>query len=86
MFLYANYDNPVSEGDTPGEKPKYLVVGCGFLKKKWNTMRFEKPESVFEGLTKRPGMQNFPRINWALQYTLDYPRSDQYEAAWTQGC
>lgn len=75
VFLYANYDNPISEGEQPGEKLKYLVVGCGFIRSMEKTTRFEKPQSVFDDIRKKPGLRNFPNINWALQYTLDYPEN-----------
>lgn len=73
VFLYLNYDNPISESDHPGEWPKYAVVGCGFLKKKTAPTRFENPPSEFQSLRKKQNLQNFPNINWALEYTIDYP-------------
>ena len=70
VFLYANYDNPIS-----GDDQNYLVIGCGLLGEKGDSLRFEKPEEEFEKVTRRPGCRNFPHINWALRYSLDYPNN-----------
>ncbi|MBD1398834.1 AAA family ATPase [Pontibacter sp. JH31] len=71
VFLYANYDNPVS-----GEDQEYLVVGVGLLKEKAANTRFNGQEYIFEKKQKHkfPRNKNFPRINWALRYTLDWPK------------
>ena len=72
VFLYANYDNPVS-----GEDQEYLVVGVGLLKEKAPSTRFNGQEDIFEKKRKLryPNNKNFPRINWALRYSLDWPKN-----------
>lgn len=68
VFLYLNYDNPIS-----GDDQKYLVAGCGLLMEKGDKTRFEEPADEFEIIKKRPGSLYFPHINWALRYSLYYP-------------
>lgn len=70
VFLYANYDNPIS-----GEDQEYLVVGVGLLKEKGSITRFNGQDEIIEKKTKVdfPTNKHFPRINWALRYTLDWP-------------
>ncbi len=72
IFLYANYDNPIS-----GEDQEYLVVGVGLLKQKGNVTRFNGQNELFEKKVKveYPKNKNFPRINWALRYTIDWPEN-----------
>lgn len=67
IFFYANYDNPVS-----ADEMKYLLLGCSLIA--------EKPEKTYFPLSKDElqywkslnKMQNFPTINWALQFTHDF--------------
>lgn len=68
VFLYANYDNPVS-----GEEQKYLLVGCAFLKDMGGVQYFEIPDEELSLLRKRRDSQNFPRLSWNLRYSLDLP-------------
>ncbi|MBK6964033.1 MAG: hypothetical protein IPH20_08800 [Bacteroidales bacterium] len=72
VFLYANYDNPIS-----GEDQEYLVVGVGLLKEKGKSTRFNGQNEIIEKKAKVdfPKNKHFPRINWALRYTLDWPEN-----------
>jgi exodeoxyribonuclease V alpha subunit len=72
VFLYANYDNPIS-----GEDQEYLVVGVGLLKEKGEATRFNGQDEIFKKKIehKFPKNKNFPRVNWALRYSLDWPKN-----------
>lgn len=70
VFLYANYDNPVS-----GEEQKYLLIGCAFLKEIGDLQYFNIPDDELKKIRKRPGAQNFPRLSWNLRYSLDMPEN-----------
>lgn len=72
VFLYSNYDNPIS-----GEEQEYLVVGVGILKEKASPTRFNGQDEIIENKKKLkyPNNKNFPRINWALRYSLDWPNN-----------
>ncbi len=73
VFLYANYDNPISGDDNiSGIRPAYLLVGCALLANKKSPTRFTEPQEEFDKAKKRPHLQNFPNINWAIQYSLDH--------------
>jgi exodeoxyribonuclease V alpha subunit len=72
IFLYANYDNPVSADDM-----KYLLIGCSLLERLPKPMHFpfsKKELGEWRGKGKRVNggaltMENFPSMNWALQFT-----------------
>lgn len=68
VFLYSNYDNPVS-----GDEQKYLVVGCALMKDRGEKQYFDIHPDELVNLRKRSGAQNFPTMNWALRYSLDFP-------------
>ncbi len=66
VFLYLNYDNPVS-----GDEQRYAVVGCGLLKEKGKPTRFTFTDEVLREYRSGRGMQHFPVVNWARRLTLD---------------
>ncbi|MBY0124401.1 AAA family ATPase [Bacillus sp. S/N-304-OC-R1] len=70
VFLYTNYDNPVS-----GDEQKYLVVGCALMKDRGEKQYFDIQRDELAKLRNRPGAQNFPTMNWALRYSLDFPEN-----------
>lgn len=67
VFLYCNYSNPIS-----GEDMDYLVAGCALLKEKGELQRFEVTKEQLEQTAKKLKQPNFPSLNWALRYTLDF--------------
>jgi len=66
VFLYLNYDNPVS-----GDEQRYAVVGCGLLKEKGKATRFKFTDDELEAYRAGRGMKHFPEVNWARRLTLD---------------
>lgn len=64
VFLYLNYDNPVSADDY-----KYALVGCARLTEVGDGGTFEFDPEELEAVRADDGMQNFPVINWALKLT-----------------
>ncbi len=66
VFLYCNYDNPVSADDR-----KYLLLGCSLLKDKGPKTYFQIPEKNLKSMRAQDGYQNFPTINWAIRLSLD---------------
>lgn len=70
VFLYCNYDNPIS-----CDEQKYLIVGCALLKDRGEKQYFDITQEELKKLRKRPGSKNFPTMNWALRYTLDFPEN-----------
>lgn len=64
VFLYLNYDNPVSADDY-----KYALVGCARLTEVGDGGTFEFDPEELEATRAGEGMQNFPAINWALKLT-----------------
>ena len=73
VFLYCKSSNPVS-----GEDEKYLLVGCSLLKEKGDFHHFTPTREQLQSKRNRPNMQNFPTLNWALRYTLDFESSGVY--------
>lgn len=67
VFLYCKFSNPVS-----GEEYQYLLVGCSILKEKGKSQRFTPTREQLDSIRSRRNMQNFPTLNWALRYTLDF--------------
>jgi exodeoxyribonuclease V alpha subunit len=65
-LLYANYSNPVT-----GDKHKYLLLGAGLAKEVYEPKEFNIPDTLFNDVTSRPGMRNFPRILWRFQLEFD---------------
>jgi hypothetical protein len=64
VFVYANYDNPIS-----ADSDSYLLVACGLLggyssPKQWT------PAHIIEATRKSLGMNNFPEMNWAIPIHL----------------
>lgn len=74
IFFYANYDNPVS-----ADEQKYLLVGCSLISELPDTKDFPFTKEELEnwrdsGKRVNGGansMKNFPKMNWALQFTHD---------------
>jgi len=71
VFFYCNYDNPVSADDSES-KPKYLLLGCALLAKKGEPTFFKFSPKEFERIKRGEGMQNFPDMNWVLQFSYDF--------------
>lgn len=67
VFLYCKFSNPIS-----GEDMDYLVAGCGLLKEKGEPQRFEVTNEQLEKTANKLNQPNFPSLNWALRYTLDF--------------
>lgn len=65
VFFYCNYDNPIS-----GEEMKYLVTGCAKISKKGEKKYFKPSKDQLKEVTSRKGNENFPTLNWALQYSI----------------
>ena len=64
IFLYLNYDNPVS-----ADEYKYALVGCVRFSDLELTGHYQFEGDELTKLRKRNGMQNFPTLNWAIQLT-----------------
>ena len=64
-FLYTNYDNPVS-----GEEQKYLLLGASYLEDTGEPTYFEIPPGKYREITSNPSRRYFPKMNWALRYSL----------------
>lgn len=70
VFLYLNYDNPVSADDG-----KYAVVGCAPLKEIERSGEYQFSEAELHTLRKKDSMRNFPTRNWAACVTYDFSGS-----------
>jgi len=67
-FFYLNYSNPFS-----AEEMKYLLVGCGKIKKIEKPHKFSKVHrKELEEIKKKYEEQYFPDFNWAIKITLDH--------------
>lgn len=66
IFFYANYDNPVS-----GDDMKYLLLGCSVINTKPDKLHFNFSEKWLEDMRGKDKMQNFPTLNWMLQFSHD---------------
>ncbi|MDY0280541.1 MAG: AAA family ATPase [Salinivirgaceae bacterium] len=66
VFLYCNYDNPIS-----GDDQKYLIVGCAFLRDKGQEHFYKIPEDGLNRLRNKENYQNFPTISWDFRLSLD---------------
>ena len=66
VFFYANYDNPVSADDG-----KYLLLGCSLINKRPKTTKFRFEKEELKEIREGEKMQNFPELNWAIQFTHD---------------
>ena len=65
VFLYANYDNPVS-----ADEMKYLLLGCSVVAEKPEVHDFPFTEEELEKFrNQNKNMKNFPKMNWAIQIT-----------------
>ncbi|OWQ92519.1 hypothetical protein CDQ92_19830 [Sphingopyxis bauzanensis] len=63
IFLYLNYDNPIS-----ADEYKYALVGCVRLKDIKDAGTFQFDEKELEKLrSQSDSMKNFPVMNWALK-------------------
>ncbi|MDH5231468.1 MAG: ATP-dependent RecD-like DNA helicase [Gammaproteobacteria bacterium] len=67
VFLYCKYSNPVS-----GENMEYLVAGCALLKEKGNMEWFNINKEQLAKTAGKLNQPNFPDLNWALRYTMDF--------------
>lgn len=67
VFTYCNYSNPIS-----GEDMKYLVTGCALLADQGKQEYFDITEEQLAKKAKELNQPNFPSMNWALRYTLDF--------------
>ncbi len=73
-FLYCNYDHPFSDGEFIGERYKYLLIGVSKIRKKHAYTEFSEPHGTLDKIRARgKEYENFPDVNWALQYTLSKP-------------
>lgn len=68
VFFYLNYDNPVS-----ADEYRYALVGCARLSGIDLAGSFSFTQSEWKQITKGEGMQNFPKLNWAMQLTHEGP-------------
>jgi ATP-dependent exoDNAse (exonuclease V) alpha subunit len=66
IFLYCNYDNPVSADDY-----KYLLVGCGVLEDKGNLHYYQIPKKNLDKVRQDRGNQNFPTVGWDYRLSLN---------------
>ena len=64
IFLYLNYDNPVS-----ADEYKYALVGCVRLSDLELTGYFPFEDTELRPIREGEGMKNFPTLNWAIQLT-----------------
>lgn len=67
VFLYCKFSNPVS-----GEEMEYLVTGCAMLQEKGDMQWFEPTNEQLTKAREKRGQENFPTLNWALPYTIDF--------------
>ncbi len=67
VFTYCNYSNPVS-----GEDSKFLVVGCALLANQGKPKYFDISDEQLAETAQKVRQPNFPKMNWALRYTLDF--------------
>ena len=67
VFLYCKFSNPIS-----GEDMEYLIAGCALLNEKEDPRRFNVTPEQLKKTTKKLRQPNFPTLNWALRYTLDF--------------
>ena len=70
VFTYCNYSNPVS-----GEDMKYLVTGCALLAEQGESQVFQVTTEQLAKKAEELAQPNFPSMNWALRYTLDFEGS-----------
>jgi exodeoxyribonuclease V alpha subunit len=67
VFTYCNFSNPVS-----GEDMKYLVTGCALLAEQGEPQYFDVSDEQLAKRAEALKQPNFPSMNWALRYTLDF--------------
>ncbi len=71
VFFYANYDNPVS-----ADEMKYLLLGCSVIAETPTVHDFPFTEAELKKFrTQDKKMRNFPKINWAIQFTHMFEKS-----------
>lgn len=66
-FLYCKFSNPVS-----GDDSDYLLVGCALVSSKGSLNWFNVTNEVLQATKDKKGEPNFPTLNWALRYSMDY--------------
>ena len=62
IFLYLNYDNPVS-----ADEYRYALAGCAKLSDLKKTGHFDFDATELQKIRSNDGMQNFPTLNWAIR-------------------
>lgn len=67
VFTYCNYSNPIS-----GEDMRYLVTGCALLASQGEPQYFNVTKDQLAKKAREVRQPNFPSMNWALRYTLDF--------------
>lgn len=66
VFLYCNYDNPITADDY-----KYLLIGCGLVKNKGDFFDYKIPTAGLSEIRSDKSMKNFPTIGWELRMSLE---------------
>ncbi len=69
VFLYCNYDNPIS-----GDDQKYLLVGCGLLKGKGKLSHFNISRERMSWWQAKKEFKNFSNLNWSYRISMDLPK------------
>jgi predicted ATPase len=71
VFLYLNYDNPISAEDS-----KYALVGCATLNKITPGKDYSFTKAELKTLRSqgsgKSSMKNFPTLNWAMTVSYDF--------------
>ncbi|MFT3912600.1 MAG: ATP-dependent RecD-like DNA helicase [Anaeromyxobacteraceae bacterium] len=70
VFLYCKFSNPVS-----GDDSDYLLVGCGLVSGKGALNWFNVSDSVLRATKEKKREPNFPTLNWALRFSMDFERT-----------
>ena len=66
VFLYCNYDNPVT-----ADEYKYLLIGCGLVKNKGDFFDYQIPKNDLDEIRSDKDFKNFPTLGWELRVSLD---------------
>ncbi|MBU1566857.1 MAG: AAA family ATPase [Proteobacteria bacterium] len=66
VFLYCNYDNPLT-----ADEYKYLLVGCGLVTDKGDFFDYKIPSSDLKEIRTDKDYKNFPTIGWEIRVSLD---------------
>ncbi len=70
VFFYLNYSNPVSANDY-----RYALVGCALLKSISEPTYWRITDAELTRIRRVPRMQNFTKMNWALQFSYDVKKN-----------